>query len=161
MLQIHYHLSWKKGFPFSDKIYSTKDVGPFAVVYRFVFNSRSPIINPGKPIRYRNGTEKLVGRTPIFCGTSHGDSFFIMKSSWYHTIPITIKLESTVVHHLKYSYSITGMLMFMGCIQIAKHFTTIIKNRMEDFVRGNLWIYCFVVLLSLSSSIKFRFMDLL
>ena len=36
MLQIHYYLSSKKGFPFSDKIYSTKDLGPFAVVYRFV-----------------------------------------------------------------------------------------------------------------------------
>ena len=35
MLQILYYLSWKKGFSFSDKIYSTKDLGLFAVVYRF------------------------------------------------------------------------------------------------------------------------------
>ena len=37
MLQIHYYLSCKKGFLFTDKIYSTKDLGPFAVVCKIVF----------------------------------------------------------------------------------------------------------------------------
>ena len=49
---------------------------------------------------------------------SHVDSFFIMKSSWDHTILNTVKLESAVVecrtHHLQYSYSIAGVFMFMG-----------------------------------------------
>ena len=75
--------------------------------------------SPGYQMKW-NGTEKLVYRTPIFCGTSHGDSFFITKSSWYHTILNTVKLEFTVVKcgidHLQYFYSITGMFMFMGCV---------------------------------------------
>ena len=38
MLQINFYLSWKQGFPFSEKIYSTNDLCPFADVYRFFCN---------------------------------------------------------------------------------------------------------------------------
>ena len=33
---MHYYLSWRKGFPFLDKIYSTMDLGSFVVAYKFV-----------------------------------------------------------------------------------------------------------------------------
>ena len=36
MAQFHHYLSLKKGFPFSEEIYSTKDLGPFVIVCKFV-----------------------------------------------------------------------------------------------------------------------------
>ena len=94
--------------------------------YSYTYRSTGSFPQKAHPKWRLNNQMKwyLVSRTFVICTTSHDDCFLSIKSNWYHTILNKVKPKSIVFtdiqqmqhpSHLRYSYSIAEIIMFMCC----------------------------------------------